>query len=556
MAITVKIISEFDKRGIGQAEGSIQRLSKMAKIAGAAVASAGAALAVGLAKAAQAAAEDQKSFAQLENTMRNVAKASDELVAATDKQIGRMSMQFGIADDKLRPAFSNLLRATGSVTLSQKALTAAMDLSVATGKDMDAVSLALGKALNGQTTALFKMLPGLRGVVDEGSSAADILAAINGQVGGAAEANTKTFAGALERLKVIFGELVETVGSWLLPVLVKVADFLNTTLSGYFTYLSDVVGPKVENLFTRLGNVFRENILPVLQDYLIPAFMYLADIYYTKVLPIVEKVAAVFIDRLGEAFTMIRRKLDENREGLGKLREFMDKVAVFIERYLGPALVKLTDFYLKYLVRQLGIAIDMLVKFGEIAGPVVATVGKAIAGVARGITNGINLAIDGINTFIGIYNRLPGFLKPFGNISLLPNIKLPDFDLTDYASGGFGYLGDFRGAMGGAPGAGGLDLGGVAGGTPTGGASGAGPAGAAPANPLAGMTPEQIAAGRAVADFFSAGLDNPFVRRAEGAAITVNVNGGLATSADVGRAVVDAIKQFTNVSGPADIAVA
>jgi hypothetical protein len=44
--------------------------------------------------------------------------------------------------------------------------------------------------------------------------------------------------------------------------------------------------------------------------------------------------------------------------------------------------------------------------------------------------------------------------------------------------------------------------------------------------------------------------------RAVMAPITVNVNGGLATSADIGAAVVDAIKQYTNVSGPADIAVA
>ena len=492
MAITVKIISEFDKKGVGQAEGSMQRLSKMAKVAGAAVAAAGAALAVGLAKAAQAAAEDQKSFAQLENTMRNVAKASDALVAATDRQIGRMSMQFGIADDKLRPAFNNLLRATGSVTTSQNALTAAMDLSVATGKDMDAVSLALGKALNGQTTALFKMLPGLRGVVDEGSSAADILAAINSQVGGAAEANTKTFAGALERLRIIFGEMVETVGSWLLPVLVKVADFLNTTLSGYFTYLSDVVGPKVENLFERLGTVFRENILPVLQDYIIPAFQYLGDLFTTRILPIVQQLAAVFINRLGEAFTMIRRKLDENRDSLGKLREFMDRVAVFIERYLGPALVKFYDHYLRFMIAALGRGIDMLVKFGEVAGPVVATVAKAISGIARGITNGINVAIDGINTFIGIYNRLPGFLKPFGNVGLLPNISLPEFDLTDYAKGGFGYLGDFRGNMGAATGPGGMDLGAIVTGTPTGGSSGAARTAAGPANPLAGMTPEQL----------------------------------------------------------------
>jgi len=50
-------------------------------------------------------------------------------------------------------------------------------------------------------------------------------------------------------------------------------------------------------------------------------------------------------------------------------------------------------------------------------------------------------------------------------------------------------------------------------------------------------------------------LDNPFVRAREGGNLTVNINGGLATSADIGAAVVDAIKQYSNVSGPVDIAV-
>jgi hypothetical protein len=38
--------------------------------------------------------------------------------------------------------------------------------------------------------------------------------------------------------------------------------------------------------------------------------------------------------------------------------------------------------------------------------------------------------------------------------------------------------------------------------------------------------------------------------------ITVNVNGGLGTSAEIGAAVVDAIRQYNNVNGPANIAVA
>ena len=68
---------------------------------------------------------------------------------------------------------------------------------------------------------------------------------------------------------------------------------------------------------------------------------------------------------------------------------------------------------------------------------------------------------------------------------------------------------------------------------------------------LTTMTPAQIAQGNANADFFAAGLDNPRVRQE----ITVNVNGGLGTSAEIGAAVVDAIRQYNNVNGPAPIAI-
>lgn len=68
---------------------------------------------------------------------------------------------------------------------------------------------------------------------------------------------------------------------------------------------------------------------------------------------------------------------------------------------------------------------------------------------------------------------------------------------------------------------------------------------------LTTMTPAQIAQGTANADFFAGGLDNPRVRQE----ITVNVNGGLGTSAEIGAAVVDAIRQYNNVNGPAPIAV-
>lgn len=558
MAILVKIISQFDPKGSKKAESSFQSLTRTAKTMGVAVGAAAAAVGKGLYEAVQAAAEDQKSFEQLAQSMRNVTKASDALIQSTDKQLGKMSMAAGIADDKLRPAFSNLLRATGSVTLSQKGLTAAMDLSVATGKDLDAVSLAVGKALNGQTTALFKMLPGLRGVVDEGSSAADILAAINSQVGGAAEANAKTYAGSLERMRVIFGEIVETIGGAFLPVLVRVADFLNNTLTGYFTYLSETVMPRVSDVFERLAAAFTEHVLPVLRDYVIPAFQYLADVYYNRILPAIAEVAKVLIDKLGAAFVMIREKIEANRESFAGLREFMDRVVTFITRYWIPTYGKVMAGALDHGIKLLGLTIDGFARFIDFAKPFVSAIASMVSAAVNGIVSVLNAGIDGLNTFIGFYNRLPGMFKPFGDISLIPRIVLPSLDLESYKPGGFGYFGENRGDMGAA--AGGLNLGGISG--PAGGSSG-GRSGAAAALDLSGQAPPtmgQTAGFNPIWDLskipiFDMPVD-PLASVGGTAAVMVNVNGGLATSAEIGRAVVDAIKQYTNVSGPAEIAVA
>jgi hypothetical protein len=41
--------------------------------------------------------------------------------------------------------------------------------------------------------------------------------------------------------------------------------------------------------------------------------------------------------------------------------------------------------------------------------------------------------------------------------------------------------------------------------------------------------------------------------RASSAPITVNVNGGMATSAEIGRVVADSLKAFTRQNGPLEV---
>ncbi len=62
-----------------------------------------------------------------------------------------MSVSFGIADEQLRPSFQRLATATGDLSKAQEGLQLALDISAATGKSVEQVSNALGKAYEGNT---------------------------------------------------------------------------------------------------------------------------------------------------------------------------------------------------------------------------------------------------------------------------------------------------------------------------------------------------------------------------------------------------------------------
>ncbi len=67
-------------------------------------------------------------------------------------------IKHGVTDDQLRPAFSRLVRSTKDVEEAQNLLNLALDLASATGKPLEVVTNALGKAYDGNTTALSKFL--------------------------------------------------------------------------------------------------------------------------------------------------------------------------------------------------------------------------------------------------------------------------------------------------------------------------------------------------------------------------------------------------------------
>ena len=233
MAISIPIISSLDTKGFDKAAKEFASLDGAGAKTGyalnkallPAVAIVGG-LAAGLGFAAKAASEDQKAQELLAQQLRTSAMATDDVIASNEKFISGMSRAFAVADDDLRPAMASLVRSTGSVEVAQGLMTTALDIAAATGKDLETVTLALGKAANGQTAALTKLDPSLKGVIDSSSSLDDITNALATSFGGAATVAANSFEGQMKGMTIALDETKESIGAALLPALVGLLGIL------------------------------------------------------------------------------------------------------------------------------------------------------------------------------------------------------------------------------------------------------------------------------------------------------------------------------------------
>ena len=176
--------------------------------------------------AVQAATEDQESQKKLADQLRRTMDATDEQIKSVEQYISKQQMLVGVADDQLRPALANLARATGDITFAQTNLGLALDISAATGQDLEAVSLALGKAFGGNVGALTKLGIPLDENVKKSKDLSSIVETLNTQFGGAAAAAADTFSGRLNILKLSIGEAWEGIGYALLPIAEKLVAFI------------------------------------------------------------------------------------------------------------------------------------------------------------------------------------------------------------------------------------------------------------------------------------------------------------------------------------------
>jgi len=228
MAIYLPIVTQFNPKGLKEAEKGFKDLEgaqAKAKYAlgkankYAAVALAG--LVAGLGDAVKGAMEDEQAQMLLARQLQKTTGATDKQIKSVEAYITKQGQLKGVTDDELRPALAGLVRATGSIAEAQKAANLAMDVAAAKGVSLETVTKTLEKAYGGNYTALAKLSPELRGMIKNGASLDEVMAAMSVTFGGAATDSANTAAGSMKRLGVALGEAKEGVGAALLPILEK-----------------------------------------------------------------------------------------------------------------------------------------------------------------------------------------------------------------------------------------------------------------------------------------------------------------------------------------------
>jgi len=227
--LKLSLLADVNKfiSGMNEADTSTKGLSN--KIGKYSKVMAGAFLAVGAAAGAmaikigvdsvKAAIEDEKSQRILALQMQKTLGANDKLVAGVEDYISATQLRVGVQDDKLRPSLARLIRSTDDAKKAQDLLNLSIDISTATGKPLEAVTNAIGKAYDGNVTSLSKLGLGLDASVLKGGDFNKIGETLRKTYGGFADEEAKSLDGQLRIVNIRFDELKEGIGKRFLPIL-------------------------------------------------------------------------------------------------------------------------------------------------------------------------------------------------------------------------------------------------------------------------------------------------------------------------------------------------
>lgn len=250
---------------------------------------------------ARGAAEDEAAMGRLKTAVENTGTAYDSRSKAIDDAI-KKGQDLAFTDGETATALATLVALTGDTDEGMRRLSLAQDLARGTGMDLDTAAKLLGKTSEENTSALSRY--GIQ--LGKNATAQDVLNAVDAKFGGQAGTFAESDAGKMLKSQQAMGELSETAGSLLLPVLGLVA----TATMAFANGLSTLIG-----FLEPVTNLIANNLAPILIA-VAPALALIGGAILTTLVP-------AFIAWTGATLTQLAATLGLNAAMLPMIAVFV-----------------------------------------------------------------------------------------------------------------------------------------------------------------------------------------------------------------------------------------
>jgi len=306
-----------------------------------------------------------------------------------ESYITKTSIANNVTDDLLRPSLERLVRATGDVSEAQRLQGLALDISAGSGKSLEAVSMALGKAFEGNAAGLGKLGVGLSAAQLKTMSFDEITKTLSDTFGGQAAIAADTFSGKLGRLGIVFNEAKETVGSFVIDAITPMLTLFVENVVPVISELATSIGEKLTPVFANLATFFTEVLIPVFKEYW--------EFITKTLIPAIVNFFEPALAGISKAFGSVSKSLENNKDKLEPLFNLFKAFFEFASKYLAPFL-------------------------GTVLGKSFEVLGSVISGIITifaTLVNIVDSAISGIRTLISLVSNInlgsiASKLNPFG----------------------------------------------------------------------------------------------------------------------------------------------
>jgi hypothetical protein len=246
------------------ASGWSKSLKTFAKAGAVAFAAVGAAAVAGVGLAidkmiefGREAYDDEQNARKLDQTLKKIG-FSDEQLAKNREWIASMELATLVSDDQLRVAVGRLTAQTDDYALAQQEAILAADLATGANISYEKALKAIQSANDGTTTSLGKYVKLVDKNKDGTISLKEATDALTDAYGGAAEAAANT--DPWKRIGVLWGNMREALGQWLLPLMDRLAAWFKSPDN------RDKVNKFIEKM-GELSRMFGEKLVNAIKDF-------------------------------------------------------------------------------------------------------------------------------------------------------------------------------------------------------------------------------------------------------------------------------------------------